>query len=887
MYDYKQTRLWKETLGVIDDPMGKFQPHEFLRTIYFTFRERAISLSEEIARDLPDFPAHDVSHSDALWFMADLIIGSSERSINPMEAFLLGCSFLVHDLGMCLASYPEGISQLKKRPDWKDSVVALQMETLKRIPTDDEINNPNSEVIKKVTDKLLRKLHAERAEFLCINPWKSKENYYYLIEDQELRNKYGRIIGKIAQSHSWPVSRLIDEFVTEIGAHPRFPRDWVIDPLKLACLLRAADASHIDASRASGFLRTIRKPSKTSVDYWKFQEHLQQPRLEVDRLVYTSAYPFSIQEAESWWICIDTLRMIDKELRQIDAVLADCDRNRFAARGVAGIDDVSRIAKFVSTDGWLPVDTQIKVGNIPKLIEKLGGEQLYGQNPMVPLRELIQNGSDAIRARRFLDKRPSDWGDIIIRKGKDSEGDWIEVEDNGVGMSHEVLTGPFLDFGNSFWSSDLVISEYPGLLSNGFRSTGKYGIGFFSVFMWGDHVRVTTCRYDAARNDTQILEFNDGLSSRPLLRRADFSEIVRDGGTRVRVWLDKNRKDKWMLNYGQKDLVKDLEKTCIYLCPSIDVNIYIETNGYGKKLIIRSSDWIDIKDEELLKRIWIFVDEHEGEKDNFIKSLDGNLRSVRDSSGNVVLRACISYGRAYLKEKYFLDFKGTVTVGGLRSSGLYGILGILTGNAISASRDSAIPLVDKNELAKWSSEQADLIPNSVNEPEEQAVCAETIAVCGGRTGSLPIAHGSSGWLNYSQIVERFRSAREIVLISEPAYYMEKMKFKEFKLNDNVIAVSMGIPGILQTHSAYRLLLDWPDRGCEAGHHVMKFHCKTLMGVVINALAMAWSSPLDAILDISEFDEDDKELIQEVGLGDGEPVRLESDLIRRPNSKKVR
>ena len=358
-----------------------------------------------------------MGHFDALWFMADLVLGSNECFINPMEAFILGCSFLIHDLGMCLASYPGGISQLRNRPDWRDSVVVLQMNKFNRVPTKEEIQNPDNEVAKKVTEKLLRELHAERAEYLYINPFKSEENYY-LIEDSELRNKYGRIIGKIAQSHSWPVSKLIDEFATEIGAHPRFPRDWVIDPLKIACILRVADASHIDASRASGFLRTIRNPLKTSADHWIFQEHLQQPRLVGDRLVYTSAYPFSIKEADSWWVCFDTLRMIDKELRQVDALLADCNRNRFAARGVAGIEDVARIAKLVRTDGWLPVDTQIRVGNIPKLIEKLGGEQLYGQNPTVPLRELIQNGSDAVRARRFMDKRSKDWGDIVIRSGK-------------------------------------------------------------------------------------------------------------------------------------------------------------------------------------------------------------------------------------------------------------------------------------------------------------------------------------------------------------------------------------------------------------------------------------------------------------------------------------
>lgn len=654
--------------------------------------------------------------------------------------------------------------------------------------------------------------------------------------------------------------------------------------MKLACILRVADASHIDASRASGFLRTIRNPSKTSVDHWIFQEHLQQPRLVGDRLIYTSAYPFSIKEADPWWVCFDTLRMIDKELRQVDALLADCNRNRFAARGVAGIEDVARIAKLVRTEGWLPVDTQIRVGNIPRLIEKLGGEQLYGQNPTVPLRELIQNGSDAVRARRFLDKRPKDWGDIIIRSGKDSEGDWIEVEDTGVGMSTEVLTGPFLDFGNSFWGSDLQIKEYPGLLSKGFSSTGKYGIGFFSVFMWGDHVCVTTCRYDAARNDTQVLEFKEGLSSRPLLRKANSSEIIREGGTRVRVWLSKmDIESDWMRKREQTDLLQSLEDTCIYLCPSIDVNLYIESNESDKKLIVKSSDWIDIDDEELLKRIWISVDEG-NEKETIIKALNGNLRSICDPSGNVVLRACISTGKTFSRERYFTDLEGTVTVGGFRTLGLSGIIGILTGSAIRASRDSAIPLVDKINLVKWSTEQARLIPNFVNDPEEQAECAEIVTLCGGKTGNLIIAYSSFGWLNSQQIEDHYSSTEEVILIQDAAYHLEKMKFKEFKLNDNVIAVAMGIPGILQ--GSQMDLSDWPDWICDHVHPKMEFHCKTIVGVVIDALSKGWSLPMNVVLENSEFSDDDLKIIREIGEGDGEPVSLTSDVIRMSNTVSI-
>jgi len=46
--------------------------------------------------------------------------------------------------------------------------------------------------------------------------------------------------------------------------------------------------------------------------------------------------------------------------------------------------------------------------------------------------------------------------------------------------------------GASYWNSSLLREEYPGLLARGFRALGRHGIGFFSVFIWGPRVTVTT-----------------------------------------------------------------------------------------------------------------------------------------------------------------------------------------------------------------------------------------------------------------------------------------------------------------------------------------------------------------------------------------------------------
>lgn len=122
-------------------------------------------------------------------------------------------------------------------------------------------------------------------------------------------------MGRIAHSHWWPVDKLREEFPVRLGAPYGYPRDWTIDPLKLACLLRVADVCHIDARRAPGFLRAIRQPEGIAQEHWVFQEHLHQPQPSEDRLLYTSGHRFGVEEASAWWLCFDTLQTIDRELR--------------------------------------------------------------------------------------------------------------------------------------------------------------------------------------------------------------------------------------------------------------------------------------------------------------------------------------------------------------------------------------------------------------------------------------------------------------------------------------------------------------------------------------------------------------------------------------------
>ena len=458
-------------------------------------------------------------------------------NVNPAEAFVLGASILLHDAGMSLAAYPGGLAELRTTVAWKDAVARLALVLEENDGEEFDAENPPNAIVQQIMPDVLRQLHAKRAEELAELAWISADgSQVYLVEDFELRQFYGPTIGQIAHSHWWSVQKLEQELSEELGALANRTRNRV-DRLKLACLLRIADALHLDSRRAPRFLRAITNPSGISALHWSFQERLARPHIELDAVVFTTGQPFGREDAEAWWLAYDTLNAVDRELRDVDLLLQGRGREVLKARRVKGAGSPEILARSVQTRGWRPVDARLRVSDVPRIVESLGGSKLYGNDPTVAVRELIQNAADAVQARRKYQKRPADWG--LITVGLISRGNqvWLAVEDNGIGMSEQVLTGPLLDFGTSFWRSPLAMEEFPGLMAAGMHAIGRFGIRFFSVFMLGPVVRVYSRRCDRGQDTGRLLEFLDGTSARPILSPVSGAPVPIDGGTRVEVLL--------------------------------------------------------------------------------------------------------------------------------------------------------------------------------------------------------------------------------------------------------------------------------------------------------------------------------------------------------------
>jgi hypothetical protein len=614
----KQSQLWQRTLAPqTEDTPSTSEARERLRASFTSFRDKAATLADEIPREIRNLTVHDISHIDALWGIADLIAGK-EYLISPAEAYVLGGAFLLHDLGLALAAYPNGIDELKQKTEWLDVESANRRRLSNQYSGVYNETDFENAIERETIESLLRKLHAEQAEKLATVEFyaDNRSPKYFLIEDTDLRETYGPLIGQIAFSHWWPIELLNSKLQPQVGAFPHFPHGWTIDPIKLACLLRTADACHLDSRRAPGFLRALRKPTGFSDVHWRFQEYIQQPIAHGQQLKFTSSKPMPAVDREAWWLAFDALSIADRELRDADALLRDSNRDPFSITGVAGANDPARLRRYIPTDGWEPVDTSLRVSNVASLVAKLGGTATYGDTSYVPLRELIQNARDAVVARRLQENRHNSWGEIVVSHLTVDDEQYITVEDNGLGMSKALLSGPFLDFGTSYWNSELMMREHPGLAARNFQPEGKFGIGFFSVFMWGDDVKLITRSSNCAKSNTLVLEFKTGLSERPVLRVADIGEQRHDPGTSVKIRLrSPQATTKSLLTaplyavmsigpqpFQTKRRSWSLEELCEWLCTTIDVDITVNAKG-EKRNVVKANDWLTLPPKRFFDRL--------------------------------------------------------------------------------------------------------------------------------------------------------------------------------------------------------------------------------------------------------------------------------------------
>lgn len=808
--EYERTTLWQRAFILQSD--GLDLQREKLVHAYKDFRERVAILLTHIQSELPNLTLHDITHVDALWRVASQIAGP-EFSLNPAEAFVLGGAFLLHDAAHCRAAFPGGIAELRETLEWRDATAQLNLS--------EHILREGTEEFQAVLFDTLRVLHPKQARNLAFAKWSDGcGNQLYLLPHDELRNAYGHIIGKVAESH-WFNPHELEKFAEQTVTAPVYlaPATWTVNPLKVAVLLRVADAAHIDAKRAPRLLLAMNRPSGISEEHWRFQARLHQPHGDVSRgeLVFSGS-PFPETEQPAWWLAYEAACLADKELSVADHLLRDFDQPQLAAREVAGVRNPESFARKVPTEGWHPVDASLRISDIQYVIEQFGGAKLYGDEPHLALRELLQNARDAVMASRALKALEEKEGSITVHLEELDGEDWLHVTDTGIGMSRYVLTHVLLDFGRSLWKDAALRSEWPGLAATGFEAVGRFGIGFFSIFMLGKLVKVTTCRQVSSGEDHHwVLEFLQGIESRPCLRKPLSSEKLTRHGTRVSVQLlDKTklfRIEKRSLDIFSgfsttKEAPITLAQVVGALAPALEVDVYTQDASNVKTKTVAAGDWREIEPLHLIDRIapgrttlipqWM---------SNDVNLAASNLSLIVGANGEIQGRCAIVENT----DSLFGLQAGIVSVGGLYGGVIHGMAGIMVGKqADLLNRSVAIPIVEQDALAKWAEKQATLLQAANQLTWKKS--ARLLALGAAPEELLVITHGTEEW-TANRLADELNNLDEIWLLEDQEYQYQSdcdevsgSDFERFlELDPRVLIVKSGIATNEFLHST-----NWPN-----------------------------------------------------------------------------
>jgi len=207
-----------------------------------------------------------------------------------------------------------------------------------------------------------------------------------------------------------------------------------------------------------------------------------------------------------------------------------------------------RVVADVHAEGYRYLPYAFQLDN-ERIYELMMGRALYA-NPLIAIRELLQNSVDACRLRdahtqmNEPEVTPRTTGRICVRYAPavEPEPATLTVSDSGTGMDQLAVENWLLRVGRSYYRS----AEFAGLRAE-FRRSGvdfapvaEFGIGFMACFMLADQVEVRTAMWRPLRGDTRVRNLRiDGPN-----RLIRVEEQANDGprpfsGTEVRLHLNR------------------------------------------------------------------------------------------------------------------------------------------------------------------------------------------------------------------------------------------------------------------------------------------------------------------------------------------------------------
>lgn len=452
----------------------------------------------------PHYSQHDESHSISILNNISNVLGKETiEKLGCTDLWLILETAYCHDLGMVITSdmikeaFTNGsfLDYFKEISDDSSSplhtyTTLFQIKDAKIHYISTELNFDVSDAVKYLLSGYFRNRHSDNSKRTLQNPIASLS---MPIPHTIIPDRLYNILAEICRCHAKNFHEVMNLPYVENGlsldtVHPRF----------IACLLRIGDVLDIDNNRFSEtILRTLREvPYDSRLHH---QKHRSISHIRIDNkhieIAAKCANPQVAKLTKEWfdWInnefkeqALSWNQIVPKSLSYY---LPNVDETKIEIEGYIDIN--------TNDSPQFSIDTG-------KALELLRGQNLY-KDIYDSIREIIQNAVDSTLIRFYMEHGedsdfPKGINASLIEKmkpyfiditiNKDAEGKYkFSIQDKGIGLKRSHL--PFLsNTGSSSKNSEKnrIIERMPDWL----RPSGTFGIGFQSVFLLTDCVKITT-----------------------------------------------------------------------------------------------------------------------------------------------------------------------------------------------------------------------------------------------------------------------------------------------------------------------------------------------------------------------------------------------------------
>jgi hypothetical protein len=449
-----------------------------------------------------EYSKHDISHIDEVLRLAEWLIDDDTRKImTDADWFLLTLSIYFHDMGMLVTKAEfqdreqsgfgdfcrEHLFSGPRSAEYKARVEELPAEERDIFLYQEFVRFNHARRVRQWIEGGLVAPELGAAEAAAAEVQRILANL-----DPTIR----RDLALIAESHHLDD---LDDLSKYKLVQPFGSTDAETANIQYcAIILRAADLLHMRRDRTPSVLfRIINPTDPISQREWAKQNAVRRvmPRLGLnDEGVPDDKAPkdtieihATFNEENGFFGLTSFLNYAGKELRKC----YDWVELSRKTKGSKYSFVWKRIAEDqIETEGFLKKTYSFDIDQY-KILDLLIGHTLYNDTGVV-LRELAQNGIDAIRLQEDDDrKKGGPVGPGELKVTWESVARVLTITDSGTGMTQDIIERHLLKVGSSRYQDQKFREAYPS-----FSAISRFGIGVLSTFMVSDEVEITTCSPD-------------------------------------------------------------------------------------------------------------------------------------------------------------------------------------------------------------------------------------------------------------------------------------------------------------------------------------------------------------------------------------------------------